>query len=150
GMLRDKAGEIPRPPAAEDQAAGNQELSEHERLRISLAGMTVAQRHEELVRIVRQHAAEVAHLPSVDAVPSDESLLLLGFDSLAALELRTRLVRQLGLTKLLPANAVYQTPVPRALAERIATALADTALADTALAGTAVTGAGQAERPRIA
>jgi thioester reductase-like protein len=132
GMLRDKAGEIPRPRADEDQ-----DISEHERLRISLASMTAAQRQEELVRIIRQHAAEVAHLPSADAVPRDESLLLLGFDSLAALELRTRLVRLLGLTKLLPANAVYQTPVPQALAERIAAALTDTEPAEPAQAAAA-------------
>jgi thioester reductase-like protein len=123
GMLRDLARDEPR-PSGDGRAAPP---GERARLRDVLTSLSDADRLAELDRLVRRHAAEVVNLPSADDIPSSESLLLLGFDSLAALELRNRLVHLLGLTGHLPANALYQNPTPEALARRIAAILTDTA-----------------------
>ncbi|EXU63548.1 polyketide synthase, partial [Streptomyces sp. PRh5] len=124
-MLRDMVRDAPRLRQAKSAVKTDSSAGERERLREFLIGLPAERRHAELVRIVAQHAAEVASLPSADDVAPNLTLMSLGFDSLASLELRNRLVHLLGLTGHLPANAVFQTPTPDELAARIAAALAD-------------------------
>ncbi|WP_280470133.1 type I polyketide synthase [Nocardia brasiliensis] len=122
-MLRDMVRAAPRLRQATSAPKADDTARERERLRDHLIGLPAAQRRAELVRIVTRHAAEVANLASADEVAADLPLMALGFDSLASLELRNRLVHQLGLTGHLSANAVFQTPTPTGLAARIATIL---------------------------
>uniref|UniRef100_UPI00245678AF SDR family NAD(P)-dependent oxidoreductase n=1 Tax=Nocardia brasiliensis TaxID=37326 RepID=UPI00245678AF len=122
-MLRDMVRAAPRVRPATSAPKVDDTAGERERLRAHLIGLPAAQRRDELVRIVTRHAAEVANLASADEVAADLPLMSLGFDSLASLELRNRLVHQLGLTGHLSANAVFQTPTPTGLAARIAAIL---------------------------
>ncbi|WP_280432515.1 type I polyketide synthase [Nocardia brasiliensis] len=122
-MLRDMVRAAPRVRPATSAPKVDDTARERERLRAHLIGLPAAQRRDELVRIVTRHAAEVANLASADEVAADLPLMSLGFDSLASLELRNRLVHQLGLTGHLSANAVFQTPTPTGLAARIAAIL---------------------------
>ncbi|WEO93614.1 thioester reductase domain-containing protein [Streptomyces sp. FXJ1.172] len=124
-MLRDMVRDAPRLRQAKSAVKVDTSAGERERLRAFLTGLPATRRHAELVRIVAQHAAEVANLPSADDVATDLPLMAIGFDSLASLELRNRLVHLLGLTGHLSANAVFQTPTPDGLAARIAAILAD-------------------------
>ncbi|QKV96180.1 thioester reductase domain-containing protein [Streptomyces sp. NA02950] len=124
-MLRDIVRDAPRLRQAKSAVKVDTSAGERERLRAFLIGLPAERRHAELVRIVAQHAAEVANLPSADDVAPDLPLMALGFDSLASLELRNRLVHLLGLTGHLSTNAVFQTPTPDGLAARIAAILAD-------------------------
>ncbi|MFF1381552.1 type I polyketide synthase [Streptomyces sp. NPDC058308] len=124
-MLRDMVRNAPRLRQARSTAKGDSSAGERERLRAFLTGLPAERRHAELVGIIARHAAEVANLPSADDVAADLPLMALGFDSLASLELRNRLVHLLGLTGHLSANAVFQTPTPDGLAARIADILAD-------------------------
>ncbi|MBI0295678.1 thioester reductase domain-containing protein, partial [Streptomyces sp. PRKS01-29] len=124
-MLRDMVRDAPRLRQAKSTAKVDTSAGEREQLRAFLTGLPTERRHAELIRIVSHHAARVANLSSPDDVPTDLPLMSLGFDSLAALELRNRLVHLLGLTGHLSANAVFQTPTPDGLAARIAAILAD-------------------------
>ncbi|MET8690067.1 thioester reductase domain-containing protein [Streptomyces sp. NPDC004732] len=124
-MLRDMVRDAPRLRQAKSAVTADSGAGERERLRAFLIGLPAEERHTELVGIVARHAAEVANLPSADDVATDLPLMALGFDSLASLELRNRLVHLLGLTGLLSANAVLQTPTPDGLAARIAAILVD-------------------------
>ncbi|HEV3361047.1 MAG TPA: SDR family NAD(P)-dependent oxidoreductase [Pseudonocardiaceae bacterium] len=124
-MLRDMVRDAARLHKAKSTVKVDDSGQERERLRALLIGLPTEQRQAELIRIIAQHAAQVANLASAEDVAPDLPLMSLGFDSLASLELRNRLVHQLGLTGLLSTNAVYQTPTPSGLAARIATILAD-------------------------
>ncbi|MGW2410994.1 thioester reductase domain-containing protein, partial [Streptomyces tubercidicus] len=124
-MLRDMVRDTPRWRTARSAVQADSGAEDRESLREFLTGLPAAQRHAELIRIITQHAAEVANLASAADVDPDLPLMALGFDSLASLELRNRLVHLLGLTGHLSANAVYQTPTPDGLAARIAAILAD-------------------------
>ncbi|WUL65274.1 SDR family NAD(P)-dependent oxidoreductase [Amycolatopsis sp. NBC_00345] len=124
-MLRDMARDAGRLRKAKSTVKADDSGQERERLRALLIGLPTEQREAELVRIIAQHAAQVANLASAEEVAPDLPLMSLGFDSLASLELRNRLVHQLGLTGLLSTNAVYQTPTPNGLAARIAAILVD-------------------------
>jgi acyl transferase domain-containing protein/thioester reductase-like protein len=124
-MLRDMVRDAARLHKAKSTVKVDDSGQERERLRALLIGLPTEQRRAELVRIIARHAAQVANLASAEDVSPDLPLMSLGFDSLASLELRNRLVHQLGLTGLLSTNAVYQTPTPSGLAARIADILAD-------------------------
>ncbi|MBA0052615.1 SDR family NAD(P)-dependent oxidoreductase [Streptomyces sp. AJS327] len=80
-----------------------------------LDGRTADERRAELLDVVRSHAAELLMHPSGDAIDPDRSFRALGFDSLAAVELRNRLAALTALT--LPASLVFDHPSPRALAD---------------------------------
>jgi acyl carrier protein len=77
---------------------------EHERTRIAL-------------QAVRVHTAVVLGHGSADVIESHHTFKELGFDSLAAIELRNRLNAAAGLR--LPATLVFDHPTPEALAQHL-------------------------------
>ncbi|MDB1090309.1 type I polyketide synthase [Streptomyces sp. ACA25] len=71
----------------------------------------------ELLALVRAEAAEVLGHDGADDVPADAEFTSLGFDSLAAVQLRRRLAAATGLE--LPASVVFDHAAPDALAGRL-------------------------------
>ncbi|MGW0565476.1 type I polyketide synthase, partial [Streptomyces sp. NPDC003016] len=78
-------------------------------------------RETALVELVRADTAAVLGHPSPDAVPADRDFSRLGFDSLMAVELRTRLAASTGVR--LPSTLVFDHPTPLAVARHLASAL---------------------------
>ncbi|MFB7733093.1 SDR family NAD(P)-dependent oxidoreductase [Streptomyces sp. NPDC056112] len=87
-----------------------------------LAGLGAEQRHETLVGLVRQETAGVLGHSGAEAVPADRDFSRLGFDSLMAVELRTRLSAATGVR--LPSTLVFDHPTPTAVARHLAGSLA--------------------------
>ncbi|MGW5706404.1 SDR family NAD(P)-dependent oxidoreductase [Amycolatopsis japonica] len=93
-----------------------------------LAALTPAERSRELLEIVRTHVAIVlGHLGS-EAIDAGKPFQELGFDSLAAVELRNRLTEVTGLR--LAATLVFDYPTPLVLAEHLLEGLAGGGLAE--------------------
>ena len=91
-----------------------------------LAGASEPERGQILLQLVRAEAAEIlGHATPMD-IDAERQFLDLGFDSLAAVELRTRLAQATGLT--LPATVVFDQPTATALARYLGTQLADDAV----------------------
>ncbi|MFJ2307253.1 SDR family NAD(P)-dependent oxidoreductase [Streptomyces sp. NPDC087787] len=86
-----------------------------------LAGLGAEQGHETLVALVRQETAGVLGHSGADAVPADRDFSRLGFDSLMAVELRTRLSAATGVR--LPSTLVFDHPTPTAVALHLAGSL---------------------------
>ncbi|MEO3845056.1 SDR family NAD(P)-dependent oxidoreductase, partial [Streptomyces sp. B22F1] len=106
-VLRQVVRPARRTAAADDSpAAGGS--------RAQLTELPAAERSEALVRLVRTHAAAVLGHGSANSVPRDAAFKTIGFDSLAAVELRNRLNAATGLR--LPATAVFDNPTAEALA----------------------------------
>ncbi|WP_345964712.1 type I polyketide synthase [Streptomyces albus] len=82
-------------------------------LRALLERTAPGERHAELLRAVRERAADVLGLPDADALDADRAFRDVGFDSLTAVELRQRLVRDTGLA--LPTTLVFDHPSAAAL-----------------------------------
>ncbi|MFF2020449.1 SDR family NAD(P)-dependent oxidoreductase [Streptomyces sp. NPDC058171] len=82
------------------------------------------ERLAHLVALVRTHAATVLGHPGPEAVRPERRFREAGFDSLASVELRTRLSRATG-TKL-SATAVFDHPTPTSLARHLDTLLTPT------------------------
>ncbi|MER6168353.1 type I polyketide synthase [Streptomyces violaceorubidus] len=86
-----------------------------------LTGLAEAERERYLLSLVTGHSALVlGHTDSRD-IDADQAFRDMGFDSLAAVELRNRLASASGLT--LPASAGFDHPSPRALARHLAALL---------------------------
>ncbi|MCM6778878.1 type I polyketide synthase [Nocardia sp. CDC159] len=91
------------------------------RLRAELTELPGADRIRRLLQAVRTEVAAVLHHDNPSAVGSDAAFKELGFDSLAAIQLRNRLGRATGLT--LPATLVFDHPTPRAVTGYLIAAL---------------------------
>ncbi|MGW6622059.1 SDR family NAD(P)-dependent oxidoreductase [Nocardia sp. NPDC055002] len=96
-------------------AAGDGEHSDS--LVRRLARMTPERRLEELGRAVRAEVAAVLGHSTPDAVEAGQSFRDLGFDSLAAVDLRNRIAIRTGLT--LPPTLVFDHPNTTALAAHL-------------------------------
>ncbi|MFJ3755063.1 SDR family NAD(P)-dependent oxidoreductase [Streptomyces sp. NPDC090080] len=92
-------------------------------------------REKALLELVRAEAAKVLAHDSPGAVAEHRTFAELGFDSLAAVELRNRLSETTGIR--LPAAVVFEYATPLALAAHLHTSMpaADGAPADSPLAG---------------
>jgi acyl carrier protein len=95
----------PRQRAGADSAAA---------LRRRLTGRGRDEREQILLELVRSHVATLLGHPSPDAVAPGQAFQELGFDSLAAVELRRRLGVATGLN--LPATLVFDYPTSHAVA----------------------------------
>jgi acyl transferase domain-containing protein/thioesterase domain-containing protein len=80
-----------------------------------LAGVAEAERGAAVVEFVRAHVAVVLGHASPEAIDPQRAFLELGFDSLAAVELRNRLAGATGLR--LPATLVFDHPHTSAVAD---------------------------------
>ncbi|WP_432253951.1 type I polyketide synthase [Streptomyces sp. HNM1019] len=108
-----RAIEAARGPAAD---TGTDEASA---LRRELGALPQGERVERLLVLVRAHVAAVLHYPAPEAVEPDRPFKELGFDSIAAVELRNRLRAATGLS--LPTTVVFDYPTPRTLAGHLLT-----------------------------
>ncbi|WP_420803359.1 SDR family NAD(P)-dependent oxidoreductase [Streptomyces naphthomycinicus] len=98
-------------------------------LRERLAGLLAAEREPFLTELVQSHVATILGYRSAQDVGRSLAFRELGFDSLAAVELRNRLSAATGLR--LPATLVFDRPTPAELARYLLGELTGT-LAETA------------------
>ena len=99
-----------------------------------LADVSAEQRLETVLQVVCEQVATLLDDGSADAIDPDGSLLELGFDSIAAVELGRRLNGVTGLR--IPARALFERPTPQALASYLESRLAK--VAQDTLAGSVV------------
>ncbi|WP_406365860.1 type I polyketide synthase [Streptomyces sp. NBC_01546] len=83
----------------------------------TLAGLPQAAQRAALLDLVRTHVAALLGYEDPAEVPADRGFTDLGFDSVAAVDLRTRLVAATG--RPLPTSMVYDHPGPGALAAHL-------------------------------
>ncbi|MFE2147650.1 beta-ketoacyl reductase, partial [Streptomyces sp. NPDC059456] len=83
-----------------------------------MAGLTEAARTDELVDLVRAHAAAILGHSGATSIGKSREFKELGFDSLSAVEFRNSLAEATGLR--LPATLVFDYPNSQALAEHFA------------------------------
>ncbi|MEV0536251.1 SDR family NAD(P)-dependent oxidoreductase [Kitasatospora sp. NPDC050463] len=112
-------------PAGEAAAAREEEepagdpLDDAEAFRRLLAECPAEEHRGLLVGLVRRHAAAVLQFPDAEAIEQDAEFFELGLSSMAAVELRNRLVGITGIP--LEADAVYDYPTPEELADHLLT-----------------------------
>ncbi|MEU1607811.1 SDR family NAD(P)-dependent oxidoreductase, partial [Micromonospora matsumotoense] len=106
-------GLVPLPARRAAQTAGAADAAQG--LARQFAGLTPAERDRLTLDLVRVHVAAVLGHDGAEAIAPRRAFNELGFDSLAAVELRNRLNAATGLR--LPATLVFDYPTPAALAE---------------------------------
>jgi acyl transferase domain-containing protein/NAD(P)-dependent dehydrogenase (short-subunit alcohol dehydrogenase family)/acyl carrier protein len=107
------------------------------RARLALAGMEKGEREQAVIELVRSGAASVLGHANPERVQMRTTFKELGFDSLAAVELRNRLARATGLR--LSSTLIFDYPTPTELVGHVLNELAGTAgKATRARASTAV------------
>ncbi|MFD4982880.1 SDR family NAD(P)-dependent oxidoreductase [Streptomyces sp. NPDC058383] len=107
-----------RPPRRAVNGGG---VSVEQSLARSLTGLTRSERGEALLDLVRTQVAAVLGHESPERVSTTRAFNEMGFDSLAAVELRNRLSSATGLP--LTATLVFDYPSPVALADHLASRL---------------------------
>ncbi|MFE3830985.1 beta-ketoacyl reductase, partial [Streptomyces sp. NPDC059092] len=115
GLVRQPEPTRHRAPAP--ASAGNGQQPDATPLARRLAGLGHTERHQVLLRTVREHAATVLGHAAATAVPADQGFLDIGFDSLTAVELRNRLRTTTGLS--LSATLIFDHPDATRLAEHL-------------------------------
>ncbi|WP_439654043.1 type I polyketide synthase, partial [Streptomyces avermitilis] len=90
-------------------------------LRDVLVGKSPQERDEELLRLVRTHAAAVLGHATPEVIVPNKAFKELGFDSLAAIQLRNRLLADVDLP--LPATLIFDYPTPMALCQFLRAAI---------------------------
>ncbi|MCZ0208559.1 acyl carrier protein, partial [Streptomyces sp. UMAF16] len=88
-----------------------------------LAALGAEERAEALLHTVRTHVAAVLGHADPGGVDTERAFKDLGFDSLAAIELRNSLSAELG--RRLSATLVFDHPSPDALATHLGTLIGD-------------------------
>ncbi|MFJ2958161.1 type I polyketide synthase [Streptomyces sp. NPDC087270] len=97
-----------------------------------VTGLAPAERHALVLTLVRQHVADVLGHASSDAIEPDRAFSDLGFDSLAAVELRNSLNTATGIH--LPATLVFDYPSAEAVTAHLVDELTGAAQALTPVA----------------
>ncbi|WP_327172471.1 type I polyketide synthase [Streptomyces sp. NBC_01336] len=125
--LNARAGDVPallralvRPPR---RAVGGGGIRVEQSLARSLSGLTRSERGEALLDLVRTQVAAVLGHDGPERVVTTRAFNEMGFDSLAAVELRNRLGSATGLP--LTATLVFDYPSPGALADHLASRLGE-------------------------
>lgn len=126
-------------PRSRRRAADVDDSSAGLPLHRQLSGMSEAERDRALLEVVHTHVASVLGYGGPDEVTPGRAFKDLGFDSLAAVELRNLLGAATGVQ--LPATLVFDYPTARAVAEHIKLKLFPAATATAALPPAAVSGA---------
>ncbi|WP_405180890.1 type I polyketide synthase [Nocardia sp. NBC_01377] len=99
-------------------------LTQHRGLHERLADLTAAQRHGEVLGLVVAEVGSVLGYPPGRAIPPEQPFKELGYDSLAAVELRNRLKAATGVS--LSASVVFDYPTAATLATHLLEHLGDT------------------------
>nr|WP_237531274.1 type I polyketide synthase [Streptomyces sp. SID7813] len=95
-----------------------------------LAGLSVPERRQAALDLVRVEVAAALGHSGPDAVPAERAFQEMGFDSMTAVELRNRLIAASGAR--LAAAVVFDHPTPEALAEHLLGEVAPEAAGDPA------------------
>ncbi|MEV4048407.1 SDR family NAD(P)-dependent oxidoreductase, partial [Streptomyces sp. NPDC049744] len=129
--------DLPEYRAAFPVAAAGDRIAQpnsRSRARARLDALSGDERDAALLELVQEQVAEALGHSSAEVLSPTKALVDLGFDSLAAVELRNRLVSVTGLT--LPATLTYDHPTLLALRDHLRTEMfgADADQAEAALA----------------
>ena len=122
--LRTLFEDIPEARQPEPTSRSADQPTEHGSLRELSFRQSSAEQAETLMTLVRTHSATVLGRDRSDAVTSERPFRDLGFDSLAAIELRNQLTADTELE--LPTTLVFDHPTPAKLATFLRTELLGT------------------------
>jgi acyl carrier protein len=110
---------VPAASALAESLSGETSAETRSAFRQQLSVLPAADRAAAVHNLIRVTVASVLRHASIDAVPSDRPFSELGFDSIAAVELRNRLSAATGLR--LPAALVFDYPTPAEMAAHLLT-----------------------------